>query len=87
MMLGTLAAGRLLAGLQPAVAVGFGGYPSVPTMLAATRRRVATVLHEQNARMGRANRLLAPRVMRSRDLVSARTSTEAGRCGARHIYG
>jgi UDP-N-acetylglucosamine--N-acetylmuramyl-(pentapeptide) pyrophosphoryl-undecaprenol N-acetylglucosamine transferase len=64
MMLGTLAAGRLLKGLQPAVAVGFGGYPSVPTMLAAARRRVATVLHEQNALMGRANRLLAPRVMR-----------------------
>jgi UDP-N-acetylglucosamine--N-acetylmuramyl-(pentapeptide) pyrophosphoryl-undecaprenol N-acetylglucosamine transferase len=62
MVLGTLAAGTLLGRLQPAVAVGFGGYPSVPTMLAAARRRIATVLHEQNALMGRANRLLAPRV-------------------------
>jgi UDP-N-acetylglucosamine--N-acetylmuramyl-(pentapeptide) pyrophosphoryl-undecaprenol N-acetylglucosamine transferase len=44
--------------------VGFGGYPSVPTMLAAARRQVATVLHEQNALMGRANRMLAPRVSR-----------------------
>jgi UDP-N-acetylglucosamine--N-acetylmuramyl-(pentapeptide) pyrophosphoryl-undecaprenol N-acetylglucosamine transferase len=61
MMLGTLAAGSLLGRLQPAVAVGFGGYPSVPTMLAAARRHIATVLHEQNALMGRANRLLAPR--------------------------
>ena len=62
MMLGTLAAGKLLGRLQPAVAVGFGGYPSVPTMLAAARRRIATVLHEQNALAGRANRWLAPRV-------------------------
>ncbi|HUC61533.1 MAG TPA: UDP-N-acetylglucosamine--N-acetylmuramyl-(pentapeptide) pyrophosphoryl-undecaprenol N-acetylglucosamine transferase, partial [Alphaproteobacteria bacterium] len=64
MMVGTFAAGSLLGRLQPAVAVGFGGYPSVPTMLAAARRRIATVLHEQNALMGRANRLLAPRVSR-----------------------
>ncbi len=64
LMLGTFAAIQLLRRLQPAVAVGFGGYPSVPTMLAATLRRVATVLHEQNALLGRANRFLAPRVSR-----------------------
>lgn len=64
MMLGTLAAGQLLRGLKPSVAVGFGGYPSVPTMLAATRQRVATLIHEQNALLGRANRFLAPRVSR-----------------------
>jgi len=63
-MLGTFAAGRLLRSLRPAVAVGFGGYPSVPTMLAATRLGIPTLLHEQNARLGRANRLLAPRVSR-----------------------
>lgn len=60
--LGTLEAGRLLRTLAPAAAVGFGGYPSVPTMLAATRQGIATLLHEQNAILGRANRLLAPRV-------------------------
>jgi UDP-N-acetylglucosamine--N-acetylmuramyl-(pentapeptide) pyrophosphoryl-undecaprenol N-acetylglucosamine transferase len=64
LMLGTLAAGRLLRRLDPSVVVGFGGYPSVPTMLAATRRRIATLIHEQNALLGRANRLLAPRVAR-----------------------
>jgi len=64
LLLGTLAAGRILRSLRPAVAVGFGGYPSVPTMLAATRQRVATLLHEQNALLGRANRFLAPRVSR-----------------------
>ena len=44
------------------VAVGFGGYPTLPPMLAALRARVPTVIHEQNAVLGRANRLLAPRV-------------------------
>jgi UDP-N-acetylglucosamine--N-acetylmuramyl-(pentapeptide) pyrophosphoryl-undecaprenol N-acetylglucosamine transferase len=62
--LGTIEAGRLLRRLAPAAAVGFGGYPSVPTMLAAARRGVPTLLHEQNAILGRANRLLAPRVRR-----------------------
>jgi UDP-N-acetylglucosamine--N-acetylmuramyl-(pentapeptide) pyrophosphoryl-undecaprenol N-acetylglucosamine transferase len=60
--LGTIEAARLLRLLAPAAAVGFGGYPSVPTMLAATRQNLATVLHEQNAILGRANRLLASRV-------------------------
>ncbi|HWE72050.1 MAG TPA: undecaprenyldiphospho-muramoylpentapeptide beta-N-acetylglucosaminyltransferase [Stellaceae bacterium] len=84
MILGTLIAGRLLGRLQPAVAVGFGGYPSVPTMLAATRRRVATVLHEQNALMGRANRLLAPRVTRiatSFPHVQGLKAADVGRTG------
>ena len=62
--LGTLAAGKLLRSLRPAVAIGFGGYPSLPTMLAATRQRIASLVHEQNALLGRANRLLAPRVSR-----------------------
>ncbi|HVM78131.1 MAG TPA: undecaprenyldiphospho-muramoylpentapeptide beta-N-acetylglucosaminyltransferase [Stellaceae bacterium] len=62
--LGTLEAGRRLRVLVPSAVVGFGGYPSVPTMLAATRQRLPTVIHEQNALLGRANRLLAPRVRR-----------------------
>lgn len=37
--------------------VGFGGYPSAPSMLAAQRSRIPTGLHEQNAVLGRANRL------------------------------
>jgi UDP-N-acetylglucosamine--N-acetylmuramyl-(pentapeptide) pyrophosphoryl-undecaprenol N-acetylglucosamine transferase len=44
--------------------VGFGGYPSIPTMLAATQLGLRTVIHEQNAVLGRANRLLAARVDR-----------------------
>ncbi len=64
MALGTLGAQRLLKRLGPACAVGFGGYPSVPTMIAASRLEVPTLIHEQNALLGRANRLLAPRVRR-----------------------
>jgi UDP-N-acetylglucosamine--N-acetylmuramyl-(pentapeptide) pyrophosphoryl-undecaprenol N-acetylglucosamine transferase len=48
--------------ITPDVVVGFGGYPTVPPLYAATRRNVPTVIHEQNAVMGRANRALARRV-------------------------
>jgi UDP-N-acetylglucosamine--N-acetylmuramyl-(pentapeptide) pyrophosphoryl-undecaprenol N-acetylglucosamine transferase len=58
---GTWQAGRLLRRLRPAAAVGFGGYASVPTMLAAQRAGIPTVLHEQNAVLGRANRVLVRR--------------------------
>lgn len=56
---GTLAARRLIRRIGPAVAVGFGGYPSVPPMLAAGLSGVQTIIHEQNAVLGRANRRLA----------------------------
>ena len=61
---GFLAASRLLRRLKPGSVVGFGGYPSMPTMLAANRLGFATVIHEQNAVLGRANAMLAPRVDR-----------------------
>ncbi len=57
---GVVQARRAFARLRPAVVVGFGGYPSLPALIAATTARRKTVLHEQNAVMGRANRLLAP---------------------------
>jgi UDP-N-acetylglucosamine--N-acetylmuramyl-(pentapeptide) pyrophosphoryl-undecaprenol N-acetylglucosamine transferase len=59
---GTLQARRLLRRLRPAAVIGFGGYPSVPTVLAAVSLGVPTLIHEQNAVLGRANRLLAPLV-------------------------
>lgn len=62
--LGVIAARALLRRLNPAAVVGFGGYPSVPTMLAAARLGLPSLIHEQNAVLGRANRLLAPRVRR-----------------------
>ncbi len=60
--LGYLQARRLLRRIAPATVVGFGGYASLPTMLAAAHLKRRVVLHEQNAVLGRANRLLAPRV-------------------------
>jgi len=59
---GTLSARALIKRLQPSAVVGFGGYPTVPPILAATHLSVATIIHEQNAVIGRANRFLAPRV-------------------------
>jgi UDP-N-acetylglucosamine--N-acetylmuramyl-(pentapeptide) pyrophosphoryl-undecaprenol N-acetylglucosamine transferase len=56
---GWFQARALLRRLRPAVVVGFGGYASVPTVMAAQRAGIRTVLHEQNAVLGRANRLLA----------------------------
>ena len=44
---------------RPDAVVGFGGYPAFPALLAASAMRVPTVLHEQNAVLGRVNRLLA----------------------------
>lgn len=61
LVLGYLEARRLVRDLRPAAVVGFGGYASVPTVLAASARRVPIVIHEQNAVLGRANRLLASR--------------------------
>ena len=66
------AAGRIMAGrsmalrlfkeLRPSAVIGFGGYPALPTLLAAFRAGVPTVIHEQNAVLGRVNRFVAGRV-------------------------
>lgn len=56
---GVVAAWRLIGRVQPNIVVGFGGYPSIPPIVAARLRGVPTVLHEANAVMGRANRALA----------------------------
>ena len=54
-------AARVLRRIRPAAAVGFGGYPSVPPLVASGRLGIPSVLHEQNAVLGRANRMLARR--------------------------
>ena len=50
---------RLYRQFTPDAVVGFGGYPAFPALLAATSLRIPTILHEQNAVLGRVNRLLA----------------------------
>lgn len=59
---GTLQARSAFKRLDPAVVVGFGGYPSLPSLLAALTQGRPTVIHEQNAVLGRVNRFLAPKV-------------------------
>ena len=51
----------LLGRLAPSAVIGFGGYASVPAMFAARLRRLPTLIHEQNAVLGRANRLVTGR--------------------------
>lgn len=45
--------------LKPVAVVGFGGYPSIPAVIAAWILRIPVAVHEQNAVLGRANRLAA----------------------------
>ncbi|MET0169115.1 MAG: undecaprenyldiphospho-muramoylpentapeptide beta-N-acetylglucosaminyltransferase [Aliihoeflea sp.] len=56
---GVRQASKIIETIHPKVVIGFGGYPTLPPLYAATRRNVPTMLHEQNAVMGRANKALA----------------------------
>lgn len=53
---------RLFDAFEPSAVVGFGGYPALPALLASTAANIPSVVHEQNAVLGRVNRLLAGRV-------------------------
>lgn len=59
---GIVASYKLLGQVEPGAVVGFGGYPAFPPLAAACLRNIPTALHEQNAVLGRANRLLARHV-------------------------
>lgn len=62
--MGIMQANRLINRMKPAVVVGFGGYPSFPAVFAAQRRKIPTIIHEQNAILGRANSMLAAKADR-----------------------
>ena len=53
---------NLFENFQPSAVIGFGGYPALPTLLAAQKARIPTIIHEQNAVLGRVNRFMAGRV-------------------------
>jgi len=59
---GTMVAANLVRRLKPAAVVGFGGYPTVPPLLAARLLGVPSLIHDANAVLGRANRFLSSRV-------------------------
>ncbi len=57
---GTSQSFAILGRAKPSLVIGFGGYPTLPPMLAAILRRVPTIVHEQNAVLGRVNKAVAP---------------------------
>jgi UDP-N-acetylglucosamine--N-acetylmuramyl-(pentapeptide) pyrophosphoryl-undecaprenol N-acetylglucosamine transferase len=59
---GMAAATALMARLKPALVIGFGGYPTLPPLIAAKLFGIPTIIHDSNAVLGRANRLLSTRV-------------------------
>jgi UDP-N-acetylglucosamine--N-acetylmuramyl-(pentapeptide) pyrophosphoryl-undecaprenol N-acetylglucosamine transferase len=59
---GYMQARHLIAWLKPAAVIGFGGYPTLPPVLAAAWGGVPSLIHDSNAVIGRANNFLAPRV-------------------------
>lgn len=75
--LGFLQSQKVIGAVKPAVAVGFGGYPTVPPLFAASVRGVPTILHEQNAVIGWGNRILAKRATRIATGFASPKGTEA----------
>src|SRR5688500_8363776 len=59
---GRAMASRLYETFRPSAVIGFGGYPALPALMAAQRDRAPTLIHEQNAVLGRVNRLMAGKV-------------------------
>jgi UDP-N-acetylglucosamine--N-acetylmuramyl-(pentapeptide) pyrophosphoryl-undecaprenol N-acetylglucosamine transferase len=62
MLRGRAMARELYRTFKPAAVIGFGGYPAFPALLAAFAEKIPTAVHEQNAVLGRVNRLVAGRV-------------------------
>lgn len=61
---GTLSAAFAMMRDRPDAVVGFGGYPSIPALGAATLLRLPRMIHEQNGVLGRVNEIFAKRVDR-----------------------
>ena len=72
---------RLFESFEPSAVIGFGGYPAFPAMLAARSAKLPTVVHEQNAVLGRVNRVFASKV----DAI-ATSYPDVARLDAKHGY-
>jgi UDP-N-acetylglucosamine--N-acetylmuramyl-(pentapeptide) pyrophosphoryl-undecaprenol N-acetylglucosamine transferase len=59
---GRAMASRLYETFEPSAVIGFGGYPALPALMAAQRDKIPTLIHEQNAVLGRVNRIVSGRV-------------------------
>ncbi|MES2020608.1 MAG: UDP-N-acetylglucosamine--N-acetylmuramyl-(pentapeptide) pyrophosphoryl-undecaprenol N-acetylglucosamine transferase, partial [Pseudomonadota bacterium] len=62
MLKGRAMAIELYKSFRPDAVIGFGGYPALPALLAAFNQGIPTAVHEQNAVLGRVNRLVANKV-------------------------
>ncbi len=71
---------RLFESFEPTAVVGFGGYPALPALLASTSAGIPSVIHEQNAVLGRVNRMLAGRVQ-----AIATSYPDVDRLKAKHL--
>lgn len=79
---GTRQAKTFMQSWQPDVVVGFGGYPAFPAMWAAQALGLPTVIHEQNAVLGRVNRVFAAK---AKYVASGFETLEKSPSGAKHV--
>ncbi len=82
LMQGTRQARAFMKRWKPDVVVGFGGYPAFPAMRSAQGLKIPTILHEQNAVLGRVNRVFAPK---AKIVASGFDVLERLPTGANHI--
>jgi UDP-N-acetylglucosamine--N-acetylmuramyl-(pentapeptide) pyrophosphoryl-undecaprenol N-acetylglucosamine transferase len=80
---GLIESHRLLRKLRPSIVIGFGGYPTVPPLIAARLAGVPTLVHEQNAVVGRANRLL---IRLGATLASGFADPQGGKIAKRRVH-
>ncbi len=84
---GVLQAQAAFRRLDPAIVVGFGGYPSLPALLAALGQKRPTIIHEQNAVLGRVNRYLAPKASALACAFPTLEKATPGMKAAAHVIG
>jgi UDP-N-acetylglucosamine--N-acetylmuramyl-(pentapeptide) pyrophosphoryl-undecaprenol N-acetylglucosamine transferase len=77
----------LMAQFEPTAVVGFGGYPALPALLAAFSLDTPTIIHEQNAVLGRVNRLVAAKVNAIATAYPDVQRIKAGHSGKVHLVG
>lgn len=78
---------RLFENFQPSAVIGFGGYPALPALLASTAAGIPSLVHEQNAVLGRVNRLLAGRVQAIATAFTDVARLKPAHAGKVHLVG
>ena len=78
---------QLFKGFRPAAVIGFGGYPALPALLAAFNQGIPAAVHEQNAVLGRVNRLVAGRVAAIATSYEKTERLKDGYRGKTHLVG